>query len=863
MKLQPRYARTEWEIETMIADPTSASTTLGYRNEFAAITSALTNLRGAMLIGPAGIGKTTVMNSVVERLDREIPLFRFRGSMSSKNRNLGVFEVFLSRAGISTDLPPGAALSVIGREIESRVKGVVPIVAVDNSAEVDEHSLAVLAQLVEAGRIRLLASAESVRPPVDLLAGLWMCGLMTRVDLGGFDREAVTTMVREADPSAQSQEISELHLRTNGNPRMLRNLLAGSPTASTKKRILWSVEPRHRSLLEMIAIVGALPYHTLLELAEVGDIDDLVEQRIIRLTSERPAAVMLVQPVVAETLRAGTLPSRSLQLWKELSAIVEINAVEGRVLFGLVTWAQALGFRPAVDRVLAAGAWANSASRHAEAAQLLRGSQYRDAEILLELAHAERGLGNFGEAKEITDRLVETAAKSELESGAKPSEATLSKLACIELRLTDPRAPETLKAVWVRDRLSTAVERGRLDVTRARFDIKSGRIAAGRALAESVYLDHACTTRDRTRACALLGATEVMSGRIRAGLEHLVHAEQMFQLPGMTSVELEDAGPQFFLGRYLAGEWEEAATSLRWMEVSPQVAEISSALIDIRSGQVARAHSILDRQRRDSKMLEMVDPTRISRAARLLAEGILGNGTATLDIPSSPPPIGAEGGFAAYTWWAEAEARLLELQALALTKRDSAAGQLYELGQSAEQAGARTVSVMAWIDAARYGHQPAVDALGAAAERVDGGPGRFGRAVAAAFSSGEHCALIEAAREALAFGAVIVCSDLARLARARAITHGDSSGVRQARMLMEASLRTMRFNVPGQRPRDVLTEMEKHLIDGVMAGASSADLGEKLHLSPRTIEWHLSRIYHRLQVRSRQELRDLVRTWEA
>ncbi|RBP66981.1 regulatory LuxR family protein [Brevibacterium sanguinis] len=837
-----------------------SSATFGYRSETAAITAALSDFSGALIVGPSGIGKTTLLNSVVGALDSDTPVLRFRGSAELMDRSLGVFEVFLSRAGLSADLAPGAALSTIAREITSRSQGNLPIVVVDNAARVDEHSLSVLAQLVAAGRIRLLAAAETIRPPVDLLANLWMSGLLRRIDLTGLDRRAVETMVRNIDPSVRSQAVAELHAKSQGNPQMLRNLLVGRVQVRAADRVLWSVDPRHRSLLEMIAIVGALPHEVLAHFADLRDIDELVERRIIRMTEGRRAAVSLVEPVVEEALRTGVRPSRSLQLWKELTAVLDIDTVEGQVLFGMVAWAQSLGFQLSAERVFAAGSWANSAWRYAEAAEVLRGSQYEDPTILLELARSERGLGHFAEAKMITDRLVDAATGATPRTAA--DEAELSRLACIELRLTDPRRPEDLNAVWVRDRLSSPAERGRLDVTRARFELKGGRLAAGRALAEGVYHDHSCATRHRTRACALLGATEVMCGRIKVGLDYLAQAELMFQLPGMTSFELEDAGPQFFLGRYIAGEWEDARRSLQWMTVSPQLAEISSALIDIRSGNVARAHTVLERQRHDSRMLEMVDPSRLARGAMQLAEGILGTDPAPIDVPSAPAPIGTEGGFAAYTWWAEMETRLIEFQALALTNRDRAAHQLYELGHSAEEAGARTVAVMAWIDAVRYGHHRAVEALGAMAETVDGGPGRFGRAIAAAFERDDHTTLTEAAREALAFGAVVVCSDLARSARTKAIARGDSSGVREARILMETSLRTMRFNTPGARLPDVLTELEKKVVDGVMDGASSADLGARLHLSPRTIEWHLSRIYRRLHVSSRQELREIVRTWE-
>lgn len=34
------------------------------------------------------------------------------------------------------------------------------------------------------------------------------------------------------------------------------------------------------------------------------------------------------------------------------------------------------------------------------------------------------------------------------------------------------------------------------------------------------------------------------------------------------------------------------------------------------------------------------------------------------------------------------------------------------------------------------------------------------------------------------------------------------------------------------------------------------------HLSARTIEWHLSKIYRRLHVANRRELREVIASWE-
>ena len=60
----------------------------------------------------------------------------------------------------------------------------------------------------------------------------------------------------------------------------------------------------------------------------------------------------------------------------------------------------------------------------------------------------------------------------------------------------------------------------------------------------------------------------------------------------------------------------------------------------------------------------------------------------------------------------------------------------------------------------------------------------------------------------------------------------------------------------GGRPfrSDALTATEQRVVDLVAAGRSNAEVARELFLSPKTVEWNLSKIYKKLHVRSRTEL---------
>jgi DNA-binding NarL/FixJ family response regulator len=60
--------------------------------------------------------------------------------------------------------------------------------------------------------------------------------------------------------------------------------------------------------------------------------------------------------------------------------------------------------------------------------------------------------------------------------------------------------------------------------------------------------------------------------------------------------------------------------------------------------------------------------------------------------------------------------------------------------------------------------------------------------------------------------------------------------------------------------RDELTAQEAQIAQLASEGLTNPEIGAKLFLSPRTIEWHLRRIYPKLGVASRRELRAALRS---
>jgi DNA-binding CsgD family transcriptional regulator len=74
----------------------------------------------------------------------------------------------------------------------------------------------------------------------------------------------------------------------------------------------------------------------------------------------------------------------------------------------------------------------------------------------------------------------------------------------------------------------------------------------------------------------------------------------------------------------------------------------------------------------------------------------------------------------------------------------------------------------------------------------------------------------------------------------------------RARTELQATGEQIRARTP--EARDDLTAQERQIAELARDGLSNPEIGARLFLSPRTVEWHLRHVFAKLGIKSRREL---------
>jgi AAA ATPase domain len=205
----------------------------GRIDELRQLNTALAEQRGAVITGPAGVGKTTLAMVCLQAAeDRGMSVAHTTATHASRELPFGAFASFLPPDPGGDARGPGqlsALLSRYGQALVERAGRRPLVVFVDDAHLLDDGSATLVHQLALQWTATVLATVREGETAPDSVVSLWKDGPADRIELGLLDDAAVEellTLVLGGPVDAIS--IRQLNARCCGNPLFLRELVTGA-----------------------------------------------------------------------------------------------------------------------------------------------------------------------------------------------------------------------------------------------------------------------------------------------------------------------------------------------------------------------------------------------------------------------------------------------------------------------------------------------------------------------------------------------------------------------------------------------------------------------------------------------------------
>lgn len=856
-------------------------------------------LRGALIYGDAGMGKSAVVDCIVAGLSREVKPFHLKASAALAGVPYGAMSHFLVGLQGKSLKSPVVVLRWLRHffaqaRVESRLP---PLVVVDDAHELDEHTSHVLEQLLVAGIIKLLATTRDHRKQPEVLMALSRDGLLAQFTLAPLTEVQVTEISRRslggrvgAGAAAMLTNFSE------GNPFLLKALLSsGLRTGQLVQRngvwlaregheledpalldavhsLMENGTPEQRRVLQVISLVEPVPMSSALQLVDAAVLEKLISAGTLDIADARNECLVFHHRLAAEVLRKQVPVGRSAEIRRHALDTMGQALPDSIGHTRWVTWTMETGGTPTDAELLDAARRANAVF---DPRLALRFTSTITEPSLITAARVQSALAHLHQS----DVVKATAAiDGTLEAATDHPTLSAAAMAAVHIVLRAGGAANDVHDIADRwsDAAGTLTENtaatqgdGFLPVHPGSELLHccalnlEGRYAESfRSLNRIIAAEHP-NPQVGILADILVGEALGATGQGLAGAEATLRAIEKI---GADPVLLEyyPAAVYRHLNILLQGGWaEEFAEQLtRHARDAPEnlryfgdAAPALQGILEIKQGQVRAGldHLAAGIEALRERDLDLMLPYALGNAA--LAAMLLGEQEQAKQFA---------GEVAAVPYYRSRPQRLVAnayvmAARLGLQAAHDDATALLQHSSEARIAGMTAAEKEILELLTLVGGVSHLERLMDATRNFDGPEAEALHACAAALISGDPQRMADAGTEADALGKHLIGAEcLARAARAyeEQGKAGRQRSVLQQLRLHNAGLAGVRtfFLNQGDVSTGSLTGREKEIVQLVLNGATNRRIAEILTVSPRTVEGHLYRIYTKLGVRRRDDL---------
>ncbi len=861
---------------------------------------------GVMLVGEAGVGKTATARAVVRQLTWTAPVLKVTGGSSLRNIPFGALAPYLHSLSVADAESPVAILRAVMAHLAAGRTGrsqQLPLLVVDDAHELDDSSSALLAQLISARRAKVLVMIRNPATAPAEFRALSADRLLARFTLRPLDREAVSELCAQVlGGPVLTGTAHALALATGGNPMFLRTLLEQGVTEGylDQRNGLWRLtndqpmmhlrladlicsqlrlrNAEELEALDIIALAEPVALAAVEQCVSPEALTQLTEDHLIVVGTGPDRPVSLTHPLYGEVLRGQVPAARSMELRRRVLAVMDPGASSLEGFLRCVSWGLDCGVPPDDAELLKAAVVANGLRDYEfalRAARAVSAPGLRDR-ALTEIARVQCGRGNLDYAQELVDEVLRRSPDAAITKDAiqLSFEVRLrSGASYADLRDIADRWGSLITAMELRDQPGATADdvvRSRLGcrILECRVLILEGRFGGVEDELRAILASPEGTPEIRVGAMALLAELLGSVGRSDEGSTYTAQALEIIDAEGAPLLGCREfAAARHVIVLTNSGRGAEAKAALHaYCRTHPRSIGYFAGWGDFVDGVIALREA-RNREARDRFLLAL-EALRESNATQVMT---LLMGLAAYASALAGDTARAQGLVEEFERTPERGSRTMRLggrifvtaTAALLGDAPAARADLMAIAATAEKDQLKDLAATALGISFLLGEAGAIGPLIRVLQGFEGPAAVDLRDFAVAAGARNVEAMVAAATVAGQHGNASF--EFAALSYALQFMRGQGS-TRQARAVQRRLV-----NLTEQREGPVppplaaaspgaatprLTPTERKIVELVRNGATNREIADAKNVSVRTVEGHLYRIFAKLGVSRREDLRD-------
>lgn len=841
---------------------------------------------GAVLVGPSGVGKTTIAQQVGSSLSQHFEHIYLRGSAAHATTPYGALNVLLAELEEETARSPLLVLSGLQRMFDGNAAKRPTLMHIDGVEEIDELSATVIAHLARVGAVRLLMTCEDLLSAPGEFFDLWKDGVLKRFDIQPLTLDAATELLTGALGAPISRSAAQdIWSSSGGIPKYLQmatkaDLLSGhlfsrdgvwvsrdaSRPESSRSLTGWTaarlaaLPAGDRAVAEVLAVAGRLPVGVLLNAVPASSLDALQSDGVVTLELGSAPLVRLTYEVVADVVRGQLLSTAGREALQTVSALRDEADIPAQGRTALAIWALDHGSVLDVADLVALARRANDhrvegaaerlldaipAARSTGSARIERTRQlWIDGRIAEALATVEALLStDLADSMPLQDwvdaRLFAAPLRARTHGREHEAEVLLDDAMA---RLDSEPASDDVVEL-----------RARVVVVRLELQVFEGEFDRVRDIAPKILAACADDLRWNVKVRSILSVVQATMGAQEQAVSISRNVMSRLANSDSSPFDREVALAHLYESLLMAGYWSEC------LDLAADQGDQSSALLFGGSPSEFAEGVLLAYLGRSSAALEKLIPA-ISQFRIRDRHGFLplAEAAAAYAQVLESAPDAAEDHLRAidlssrrYSWHLREAVRYFSLLAEAwLDTPEVIATEFMEHALELGGRGYRGVELFFLSQAVQLGRREAIDSLAASAAVAEGPFARLSEDFASGLTARDPGALKEVARRAVDAGNYNLAGDIASLS----IEHLEDGDDPMIRVHSEQILR--KTSTPARRHvrRKLLSERERAIARKVAQGVPNKEIAQQEHISPRTVEGHVHQIMSKLGLSSRKQL---------